>query len=120
MFLLDSNVLIDCLEGKEEIRQFIEQIKTPVFISVISITELLAKPSLSKTQENFVEDFLQQFSVLEYSEGIAKEAAKLKKKYHLKFPDAIIAATAYIHKLTLVSRDKGFRKIREIETVNFS
>ena len=38
--------------------------------------------------------------------------------YYLKFPDAVIAATAITHKLTLVSRDEVFKKVRALKLEN--
>ena len=38
----------------------------------------------------------------------------LRQKYSLKLPDAIICATAMIHKLTLVTNDLKLHKISEI------
>jgi predicted nucleic acid-binding protein len=41
----------------------------------------------------------------------------LKKKYSIKLPDAIIAATAIWYKIPLITADKGFEKIEELELI---
>lgn len=118
MYLLDSNILIYYLEGKHEVCPFVEEKKRPIFISTISVAELLAKPALKKTQLAAIEHFLKNFSLIEFDNKIAKRTAALKRKYGIRLPDAIIAATAATHRLTLISRDSIFKKIREIKLKN--
>lgn len=115
MFLFDSNVLIYHLEGITRSERFFES-TSPSFISVISVTELLAKPKLTKHQARVIENFLEQFNVLEFDHDIAKKAATLKRKYNLHFPDAVIAGTALYHRLTLISQDKVFKRIKGLKT----
>ncbi len=118
MYLLDSNILIYYLEGQKEIGVFVDSVKSVAFVSVISVTELLAKPKLTKEQITLIEDFLDEFTVLDVGENIAKEAASLKRKYNLTFPDALLAATAKTFDLSLVSKDKIFSRISELKLIN--
>ena len=115
MYLLDSNILIYYLNGDKNVISFVENIEDKPFISVVSVTELLAKPSLSQSELAFIDAFLQKFSVLDIDFYGAREAAYLKRSYRLTFPDALIAATAKVFHLTLISRDKIFKKIPEIK-----
>ncbi len=39
----------------------------------------------------------------------------LKRKYNIKLPDAIIASTCLTYKLPLVTADKGFSRILELD-----
>ncbi|WP_421942417.1 PIN domain-containing protein [Pedobacter sp.] len=41
----------------------------------------------------------------------------LKRKYNIKIPDAIIAATSILLKIPLITADKGFMKIKKIDCV---
>jgi hypothetical protein len=50
---------------------------------------------------------------------IKKMVVDLRMKYRLKLPDAIIAATACYHQLPLVSADKAFSKVTELELIRF-
>lgn len=115
MFLLDSNILIYYLDGKSNVESFINDAIEPLYISVISITELLAKASLNSKQQRIIKEFLQRFYIIDLDYGIADRAAALKRKYRLKFPDAVVAATAINNNLTLLSQDKVFGKIRELQ-----
>ena len=46
---------------------------------------------------------------------IAKDAAKVRAKYKIKLPDAIIASSCKVHKCKLMTQDKNFKKVDEIE-----
>lgn len=48
---------------------------------------------------------------------IKELAIKLKQKYRLETPDATIAATAIQQKLTLLTVDKYFQKIKELDLI---
>jgi predicted nucleic acid-binding protein len=41
----------------------------------------------------------------------------LKRKYHIKLPDAVIAATCLVFDIPLVTADKGFSKISELDLI---
>lgn len=119
MYLLDSNILIYYLEGKKEVRDFVKTRQSSrSFISVMSVTELLAKADLTKKQLTFLQTFLDKFSIVNFDMPVAREAARFKRIYKLLFPDAVMAATASILKLPLVTRDKHFGKIRELKTID--
>jgi hypothetical protein len=45
------------------------------------------------------------------------QTIQLKRNYQIKLPDAIIAATSIANKVPLVSADKGFSKIKELDLV---
>jgi hypothetical protein len=50
---------------------------------------------------NFIEDSL----VIELEQPIKYKTADIRKKHKIKLPDAIIAATALVYELSLVSRN---------------
>ena len=51
--------------------------------------------------------------------GIKYKTADIRKKHRIKLPDAIIAATALVYELTLVSRNvSDFRNIEGLELIN--
>ena len=50
--------------------------------------------------------------MLSITGSIVRQTILLRKQYRMKTPDAIIAATAIVHSLTLISRNgKDFGKI---------
>ena len=46
-----------------------------------------------------------------------EQTIQLKKKYSIKLPDAIIAASCLVYDIPLVTADKGFSKIKELDLV---
>jgi len=87
-------------------------------ISVITKIEILGyktAPEAYQLLSGFVEDSV----VLGLSDDIVEQTIEIRKKRKIKTPDAIIAATALVNQLTLISRNtKDFDKILKLETVN--
>ena len=122
--LLDTSVLIYFLEGVEpynllatEIFQDIVDENISGFLSVISITEFIAKP-LIDGQGTDVEGFKQFLSalpiqVLELNYEIAERAGKLRSQYpSVPTPDALIVATALENNCDVfVTNDKRLKKL---------
>jgi predicted nucleic acid-binding protein len=86
-------------------------------VSSISFAEVLALPTLTGSEIPVVTRFLRTFLRIPFDERLAEKAASLARLYRLKIPDAAIAATAVDCAMPLVSRDQGFRKVKEISLV---
>jgi len=61
--------------------------------------------------------FWNKVTIVDINPAIKNRTIYLRKKYHLKLPDAIICATAWHLKCTFVSNDQKLFKINEIETL---
>ena len=66
---------------------------------------------MSSREENFTRDLLQDCEIFPLTDAIKNETIKLKQHYAMKLPDAIIAATAKMHNLLLITADKDFKKL---------
>ncbi len=56
--------------------------------------------------------FLNFAHVIPLTDEIADVTIELRRKVNIKLPDAVIAATAFLHDLTLVTRNiKDFEKV---------
>ncbi|MDP2690937.1 MAG: PIN domain-containing protein [bacterium] len=86
-------------------------------MSIISWIELLGKKDLTALEIQNLKDFLETFIILELDSSIAEKAAVLRRK-GIKMGDSIIAATAWQWASALVSRDRVFQGIEEIEVIN--
>jgi predicted nucleic acid-binding protein len=85
--------------------------------SVITLAELLAFPDLTKGEEARLKDFLWETRVVPVDWNIAELGGFIRKTYHLKIADSLIAATAWQEATILVTRNvRDFRKVREITT----
>jgi predicted nucleic acid-binding protein len=115
--LADTSVLIHFLNGNEKINNFISD--KNIFISVISEIEILSLPGMTIEQEKLVRDFLEELVGIEMQKEIRLKAVEIRRKYKIKLPDAVIAATSILYSLPLFTSDKGFEKIKELESVIF-
>ena len=112
--ILDTNVLLLYLQGNIEIKFDISEIG----ISVITKIEYLVNPALGANDIYLFEELEDQINIFFLSEKdgpILKETIKIRKKYKLKLPDAIIAATAIVNSATLFSADDIFAKIYNLK-----
>jgi hypothetical protein len=117
-YLIDTNILIgytgDLLP--EKAHSFVSGIIDQQFaISVINKIEVLGHNTAGKD----IEDFIGLADVLELSEEVTNKTIELRKIYNTKLPDAIIAATALVNKLAIITRNtKDFEKIEGLEVLN--
>lgn len=108
--LLDTNILIDYLNGDLAITSFFERLqmeKRLLCISVITHTEVLSLPSLDSKTAAKIQNFLSTFHTVPYDLSLSEGAAHLRRTYRLSIPDACIAATAISLGAPLGSRDGG-------------
>lgn len=122
IFVLDTNSIIYYLQDKEALFPIFDKIKQgeifPV-ISVITRIELLSFPKIIPEEENKIESLLFLFEIQNIDDNIVEATVEIRKKYGLKIPDAIVAATALINDGTLVTRnEKDFKKVSGLKIIN--
>ena len=62
---------------------------------------------------------LKEITELELSEPVISRTIKIRKGISIRLPDAIIAATAIVHNLTLLSdNDKDFLRVSGLKYIN--
>lgn len=121
---LDSSVLIYHLEGLAPYAELTETVfsllakgEFTAILSTISITELLVKP-LAQGNEAAVticERFLQGLpytAIIAPSSAIAREAARLRARYGLRTPDALLLGTALVEEAeTFLTNDADLKRV---------
>ncbi|MDZ7646243.1 MAG: type II toxin-antitoxin system VapC family toxin [Cytophagales bacterium] len=115
--LLDTNAIIAVLDGHPVAKEIINL--NVLHISFITELESLSYQKLTTEDRHLIRNFLNECILLELNSDIKETAIDLRIKYKLKLPDAIIAATANYYQLPLVSADKVFSKVKEIENIRF-
>lgn len=120
MYLVDTDVLIWVLRGDEKYKELLQTIKKQgsLCISTITIAEIYKNiyPSeMVKTGE-----ILNEFQTYHVSESIAKQAGLYWQQYskklkNLSLTDCMIAATANIHNLILLSLNTKHFPMKDIE-----
>ncbi len=67
-------------------------------------------------KENTIADLVNNCLIMELSDEIIEKTIELRRKAKIKLPDAIIAATAIVHNLTLLStNDSDFVKVPKLK-----
>jgi predicted nucleic acid-binding protein len=105
--LIDTNILVDLLRGREEARQWIDQLPNEGrCISVVTAAELLAG-ARSAREQSLIEEELALYQILWLQEPISRLALEWYKRFHLRygvgFLDCLIGATALFYELTLAT-----------------
>lgn len=101
--VLDSCILIDALNGSEPARNYLREARNAA-ISRLSWMEVLVGAAGAE-EERTIRGFLSIFELLPIDEAVAEEAVKLRRSHRLKLPDAIIFATARVHRAELATRN---------------
>ncbi|WP_183980102.1 type II toxin-antitoxin system VapC family toxin [Runella defluvii] len=120
-YLIDNNTISSFFSAllSETAMAFIASVidETPI-LSVITEIEALSWISHDKTKEQTIKEFVADATILALSPEIVAECVRLRRSRKIKTPDAIIAATALVHDLTLISNDKGFENIPRLKLID--
>ena len=122
-YLWDTNTAIYYLQqlfplGGEKFMDDLLKEKQPV-ISAITEIELLCWKNATEKDLEVLRNFITDALVLELEQDIKLKTADIRKAHHIKLPDAIIAATALVYDLTLLSRNlSDFNIIKGLKVVN--
>jgi predicted nucleic acid-binding protein len=113
-FVADTNFLIDVHQGLEKTAPFLDG---TAIVSVISEIELLGWHLLSEADKMALESLLNDCVIIELNAEIKRIAIFIRQAFIIKTPDAIIAAISKFLQIPLVTSDKGFRLIPDIELI---
>ena len=107
-YLFDTNILIywwaDAIPP-EQIPRIQYLLETSFSVSVITRIEFLGFPGFSHEVRQKAREFISYANVIALSDEIVEKTIQLREHHSIKVPDAIIAATALIHNLTLITRN---------------
>jgi predicted nucleic acid-binding protein len=104
--IFDSNILMNLFNEKIDAIVFWNRFKKcKRYISVITEMELLSYPDLTPQEEGEIRIFLKTCRIIPLRRKIKDEGINFRKTIKCKLPDSIIAATAVIYRLTLISND---------------
>jgi predicted nucleic acid-binding protein len=115
--LLDTNAFIYFFEGRSKITDLV--VNTPeIYFSAISEIELLSAAHLTQSDIDSIKAFLSLCHRVELTSEIIDQTITLRRQYHFKIPDAIIAASALYLQAPLVSADTEFQKIASLAWIS--
>jgi len=102
--LLDSNVIIYSAQPENEfLRQLIAE-RAPA-VSAVSYVEVLGYHRLTEPERRYFEAFFSEARVLPLSQPVLDEAVRLRQTKKIKLGDSLVAGTALLHGLTLITRN---------------
>lgn len=101
--LLDSVILIDHFNGRSEATRYLASVSGEAALSVITRAEVLA--GFDPEDAGTPGSLLDRFPTLGIDVPVADLAARLRREHRWKMPDALQAALAQYHGLTLATRN---------------
>lgn len=120
--VLDTNILIEILKNNTQTLQTVEVLDGELCISAITVMELYFgardKAELSKLKK-----FIELFDLIEIDAAISHQATLLIERYakshHLDIPDALIASSAIVNNIPLMTYNcKDFKYIDGLKLLN--
>ena len=118
-FLIDTNTVIDYLGSRlpEKGLSFMDNIMPE--ISVITRIELLGWFQAPSDELQKLNSFVEEALIFALDEHVILKTIELRQGYRLKTPDAIIAATALINNISLITRNTAdFKNIEGLVVIN--
>jgi predicted nucleic acid-binding protein len=104
--LVDTDVFIDYFNFGRFTSPF-NSTRITVYYSVVTKKELLGKPGLRDSERQAILDELRRCRMVKLTDAIAVRYSQLRDRYpSLEKADALIAASALVKNLPLVSRNK--------------
>ena len=120
-YLIDNNAISNFFSGlfSEKGMDFMGKVldQTPT-ISVITEIEALSWINHDKNKEQIVKAFVEDATVLALTPAEVAQCVSIRRSRKIKTPDAIMAATAIVHNLTLITSDTGFKNIQGLKIID--
>ena len=121
-FLVDTDILIDYLNGVPRMREILDVPRYRVYYSAVTRKELLAKRGLSATERQKIYTLLRHHRLIPVDKKIAERFSRLLTTYagqDIRKADALVAATAWSRNLPLFTRNiRHYRFISEISLLD--
>jgi tRNA(fMet)-specific endonuclease VapC len=119
--LLDTNAIVALLRGNQQVLQLAGTAQW-IGTSIVSEIEFLCFSGLTQPDRDLFEQFLNRIEVV----GLGSDARELvdrtieiRRRFGIKIPDAIVAATAITRSARLVTADKQLAKIKDLSIESF-
>ena len=116
--LLDSNILIYGANGENPGLDAILD-RTDLAAASVTRIETLGFYRLSEIERAWLETTFERMKVLSLDDAVSALAIALRRERRMDLADAIIAATAIVHNLPLVTRnEEDFQHVPDLRVIN--
>lgn len=107
-YLLDTGIVIRHLRGQQNIVQLMRNLGKQERLSISTITRLEVRAGMHPDESYKTQKLLSRFTIFDLNRDVADRAGDLIRQSPrgIAVPDAIIAATALMHQLTLVTLNR--------------
>ncbi len=83
------------------------------------LLQLIGFPDISSKEEIQINELLNDCLIVSLNNNIKKRYIELRRKYNLKLADTIIAATAITLNISLITSDKQFAIVKELNLIQY-
>ena len=111
----DTNIVIYLLSGDKHLAELLQGMDAR--LSFISELELLSKPNMTPAEVDKTNAFINQCTVVDISPAIKRKVVEIRQQAKIRLADAIIAASAITMGLPLITADKQFEKIPDLDVI---
>jgi hypothetical protein len=120
-YLIDTNAVIDYLgsrlpaSGMDFMDTVVDAVPNVSVITKIEVLGFNAPGEHYQLLTNFINDA----SVLDLTDNVVEASIDIRKKQKTKLPDAIIAATALVYDLVVITRNiSDFKNINGLQVID--
>lgn len=120
-YLIDTNAVIDYLgnklliSGMDFMNTIIDAVPNVSVVTKIEVLGFNAPEQHNQLLVNFINDA----TVFDLTDNIVEASIEIRKKHKTKLPDAIIAATALVYDLVLITRNiSDFKNIDGLKVID--
>lgn len=113
-FLLDTNLVIRLVKAEAQavaLQRTVDFTFANISVSQITRIELMSFSPLSIEEERHTQDFLDQCVIFGIDDAVEAATIEFRRRTRAKLPDAIIAATAQVYGLRLLTFDDKLARI---------
>lgn len=116
--ILDSNIIIYSLQPQNEnLTNWLNG--HSLYVSAISQLEVLGYHKITQDEISFAQRYFSNCYTIPIQQNIIDKAVSLRQLKSMSIGDAIIAATAIVYELPLVTANsKDFKHIEKLELIN--
>lgn len=120
--VVDSNIIIGYLSGDSKIIRLLSSWRLKggfLFIPAVVESEILSYSKLTIKEISAIEQFLEEnFIFIPIDRSISRSAGYIRRTFSLKLPDSLIVASALSVKHPLLTRDKDYQKINDLQIIH--
>src|SRR3989344_6653920 len=123
VYLIDTDILIWVLRGNEKYEEFLQSLKDKNAFSISTVTIAEIYKNIYPSELLKTESVLEEFLTWDVTKSIAKQAGLYWQQYvkqlkNLSLTDCLIAATANLNNLTLISLNIKHFPMNDIKILN--